>query len=120
SVQINWDQPVEVLHNFIRGNDKLPGAWTTIDGQQVTVLGSTIFKGAKPKGQEVEVTGMSQPGIVHKGGLILTGNDGNMVRTSNTDVTSLDTNMQLQSTVVQSLVFNVSRNKYKEKESPLK
>ena len=31
--QINWDQPALSLHNFVRGNDKLPGAWTTIDGQ---------------------------------------------------------------------------------------
>ncbi|XP_071960536.1 cytosolic 10-formyltetrahydrofolate dehydrogenase-like isoform X2 [Antedon mediterranea] len=77
--KINWDQPTEVLHNFIRGNDKLPGAWTTIDAQQVTVLGSGMFTGAKPKGQEVEIAGMSKPGIVHKGGLILTGNDDKML-----------------------------------------
>ena len=33
SPQINWSQPALVLHNFIRGNDKLPGAWTIISGQ---------------------------------------------------------------------------------------
>ena len=31
--QLNWDQPGESIHNFIRGNDKVPGAWTMIDGQ---------------------------------------------------------------------------------------
>ena len=31
--QINWDQPALKIHNFVRGNDKIPGAWTTIDGK---------------------------------------------------------------------------------------
>ena len=33
STQIKWDQPALALHNFIRGSDKLPGAWSKIDGQ---------------------------------------------------------------------------------------
>jgi len=32
-LQIKWDQPALTLHNFIRGNDKLPGAWSKIDGK---------------------------------------------------------------------------------------
>lgn len=31
--QINWDQPAEAIHNWIRGNDKVPGAWTEACGQ---------------------------------------------------------------------------------------
>lgn len=31
--QINWEQPAEVIHNWIRGNDKMPGAWTEACGQ---------------------------------------------------------------------------------------
>ena len=31
--QINWDKTGEELHNFIRGNDKVPGAWATINGE---------------------------------------------------------------------------------------
>ncbi|XP_033116577.1 cytosolic 10-formyltetrahydrofolate dehydrogenase-like [Anneissia japonica] len=52
--QINWDQPVEVLHNFIRGNDKLPGAWTTIDGQlsvKTLILGDGRMIKAEMYGQ---------------------------------------------------------------------
>ena len=31
--QIDWDQPAEAIHNWIRGNDKVPGAWTEACGQ---------------------------------------------------------------------------------------
>ena len=31
--QINWNQSAQEIHNFIRGNDKVPGAWTTINGE---------------------------------------------------------------------------------------
>lgn len=31
--EIKWDQPALALHNFIRGCDKVPGAWSTINGQ---------------------------------------------------------------------------------------
>ena len=31
--QIKWNQSAEDIHNFIRGNDKVPGAWTTINGE---------------------------------------------------------------------------------------
>lgn len=31
--QINWEQPAEAIHNWIRGNDKVPGAWTEACGQ---------------------------------------------------------------------------------------
>lgn len=31
--QVNLAQPAEAIHNWIRGHDKVPGAWTVIDGQ---------------------------------------------------------------------------------------
>lgn len=31
--QIDWNQTAEALHNWIRGNDKVPGAWAEVDGQ---------------------------------------------------------------------------------------
>lgn len=34
--KINWDQPAENLHNFIRGLDSSPGAWMMMDGQEVS------------------------------------------------------------------------------------
>ncbi|NXS44704.1 AL1L2 dehydrogenase, partial [Balaeniceps rex] len=33
NAEISWDQPAAALHNWIRGHDKVPGAWATIDGQ---------------------------------------------------------------------------------------
>uniref|UniRef100_I3N7R9 formyltetrahydrofolate dehydrogenase n=1 Tax=Ictidomys tridecemlineatus TaxID=43179 RepID=I3N7R9_ICTTR len=33
TARINWDQPAEAIHNWIRGNDKVPGAWTEAGGQ---------------------------------------------------------------------------------------
>lgn len=33
ALQIDWDQPAEAIHNWIRGNDKVPGAWTEACGQ---------------------------------------------------------------------------------------
>lgn len=31
--QIDWNQSAEALHNWIRGNDKVPGSWAEVDGQ---------------------------------------------------------------------------------------
>lgn len=32
-LQVNMAQPAEVIHNWIRGHDKVPGAWVVIDGK---------------------------------------------------------------------------------------
>ncbi|XP_072181777.1 mitochondrial 10-formyltetrahydrofolate dehydrogenase-like isoform X1 [Diadema setosum] len=76
--QISWDQPGQTIHDFIRGNDMIPGAWTRIDGQQVTMFGSTLVGSNAPKGDPVEVEGCSAA-VVHKNGMALAGNDGQMV-----------------------------------------
>lgn len=34
--KINWDQSAEAIHNFIRGLDSSPGAWTVMDGKEVS------------------------------------------------------------------------------------
>lgn len=36
--QIDWNQTAEALHNWIRGNDKVPGAWAEVDGQVTGLL----------------------------------------------------------------------------------
>ncbi|CAK8681490.1 unnamed protein product [Clavelina lepadiformis] len=81
--KIDWDQPAQNLHNFIRGNDKIPGAWTTINGEQITLYGSTIHRSKVPTGEQVHIEGMSNPAIVHKNGLLLYGNDGKKVNVKN-------------------------------------
>ncbi|MGH0145113.1 UNVERIFIED_CONTAM: hypothetical protein FKN15_024468 [Acipenser sinensis] len=77
NAKINWDQPAEAIHNWIRGNDKVPGAWAEVDGQKVTFYGSSLVDNATtPNGQPLEIAGASKPGLVTKNGLVLFGNDG--------------------------------------------
>ncbi len=39
--RIDWSQNAQSIHNFIRGSDRAPGAWSEIGGHRVTLLGST-------------------------------------------------------------------------------
>ena len=36
--KLNLDQPAKSIHNFIRGLDSSPGAWTIMDGHEVYKL----------------------------------------------------------------------------------
>ncbi|KAK2524964.1 Aldh1l2 [Columba livia] len=83
NAEISWDQPAAALHNWIRGHDKVPGAWATIDGQMVTFYGSSLLDASVPAGQELEIKGASRPGLVTKNGLVVFGNDGKMVLVRN-------------------------------------
>ncbi|XP_074644425.1 cytosolic 10-formyltetrahydrofolate dehydrogenase-like isoform X2 [Tubulanus polymorphus] len=79
-VEIKWCQSANDIHNFIRGNDKFPGAWTMINGERVTFYGSQLWKGAAPHPiREVNIDNLSTVAIVHKDGLIVHGNDGGLV-----------------------------------------
>uniref|UniRef100_A0AAQ6IEY3 10-formyltetrahydrofolate dehydrogenase n=1 Tax=Anabas testudineus TaxID=64144 RepID=A0AAQ6IEY3_ANATE len=74
--KIDWNQSAEALHNWIRGNDKVPGAWAEVDGRKVTFYGSILVdNGTTASGQPLEISGASRPGIVTKAGLVLFGND---------------------------------------------
>ncbi|XP_061639774.1 cytosolic 10-formyltetrahydrofolate dehydrogenase isoform X1 [Phyllopteryx taeniolatus] len=76
NAKINWNHSAEALHNWIRGNDKVPGAWAEIDGQKVTFYGSTLVdNGTNANGKPLEIIGANRPGIVTKEGLMLFGND---------------------------------------------
>jgi len=81
--KIDWNQSALDLHNFIRGNDKVPGAWCTINNEQVTLYGSSLYRNKVPEGEEVQIEGLSKPGIVHKGGLVIQGTDGCTVNIKN-------------------------------------
>ncbi|XP_076351256.1 cytosolic 10-formyltetrahydrofolate dehydrogenase-like isoform X2 [Tachypleus tridentatus] len=78
--QIHFDQLTgEQLHNFIRGMDKVPGAWTYIEGNFVRLYGSRMWTEPVSSGKQVLIEGMSQPAIVHQDGLLLYGNDQKLV-----------------------------------------
>ncbi|XP_042566059.1 mitochondrial 10-formyltetrahydrofolate dehydrogenase isoform X2 [Clupea harengus] len=81
--KVNLAQPAEAIHNWIRGHDKVPGAWTVIDGQTVTLYGSSRLGDVVPKGQPLEVEGAAQPGLITSGGLVLFGTDGKAVQVKN-------------------------------------
>ncbi|XP_071984943.1 cytosolic 10-formyltetrahydrofolate dehydrogenase [Engystomops pustulosus] len=84
NAKINWDQPAEAIHNFIRGNDKVPGAWTEVNGSKLTFFGSSFTtNGPNPEGEPLEIPGASQPSLVTKNGLVLFGNDGKTLTVKN-------------------------------------
>nr|DBA18501.1 TPA: hypothetical protein GDO54_016739 [Pyxicephalus adspersus] len=84
NAKINWDQPAEAIHNFIRGNDKVPGAWTEVNGTKLTFFGSSFTSnGPNPDGQPLDIPGASKPGVVTKNGLVLFGNDGKWLMVKN-------------------------------------
>lgn len=74
--KINWDQPAQKLHNFIRGLDKVPGAWTVVDGKEIKLYGSRLWTNPIPTPiVDVDVEGLSKKAIVHSEGLLFFGND---------------------------------------------
>ncbi|XP_038132562.1 cytosolic 10-formyltetrahydrofolate dehydrogenase [Cyprinodon tularosa] len=80
NAKIDWNQSAEAIHNWIRGNDKVPGAWAEVDGQKVTFFGSSLVdNGTAANGAPLEIPGASRPGVVTKAGLVLFGNDGKTV-----------------------------------------
>ncbi|ETE66007.1 Mitochondrial 10-formyltetrahydrofolate dehydrogenase, partial [Ophiophagus hannah] len=83
NAKISWDQPALSLHNWIRGHDKVPGAWAEINGQMVTFYGSSILDGLTPSGEELEIKGATKPGLVTDKGLVLFGNDGKTLLVKN-------------------------------------
>lgn len=83
NAQVFWDQSAEVLHNWIRGHDKVPGAWTEINGQMVTLYGSSLLSSSVPPGEPLEIKGAKKPGLVTKNGLVLFGNDGKALMVRN-------------------------------------
>lgn len=83
--KIDWNQPAEAIHNWIRGNDRVPGAWAVIDGKNVSFYGSTLLENdhSSSNVQPLEIPGASRPGLVTKNGLVLFGNDGKTLLVKN-------------------------------------
>ncbi|CAK9295541.1 unnamed protein product [Gordionus sp. m RMFG-2023] len=82
---INWDQPAQRIHDFIRGNDKKPGAWAVLadescEGKKITFYSSVLWKSFKvPVGSKMSLLNCKRPAIIHADGLIVFGNDDKMV-----------------------------------------
>ncbi|KAL4655636.1 cytosolic 10-formyltetrahydrofolate dehydrogenase-like [Arapaima gigas] len=84
NAKIDWNQSAEALHNWIRGNDKVPGAWAEVNGQKLTFYGSMLVDNGTPaSGQPLEIPGACCLGMVTKQGLLLFGNDGKALLVKN-------------------------------------
>ncbi|PAA87335.1 hypothetical protein BOX15_Mlig002171g1, partial [Macrostomum lignano] len=78
------------LHNFIRGCDRVPGAWALVNGERVSLFGSRLVPAgqlpaaaAPNPGQDLLIEGYAdggrKPPLTHSDGLLLFGLDGNCV-----------------------------------------
>ena len=53
--QIDFTQPAQQVHNLIRGSDRAPGAWSTINGERITLYGSTLAEATGEPGELLQV-----------------------------------------------------------------
>ena len=70
--QIDWSRPAREVHNFIRGSDRQPGAWTVLNGVTVRLYGSRLVPAEV--GAAGAVTAVGAEGVVIRCG------DGGAVR----------------------------------------
>ncbi|XP_015433553.1 PREDICTED: cytosolic 10-formyltetrahydrofolate dehydrogenase [Dufourea novaeangliae] len=77
--KIDWTKPAKKIHDFIRGLDSTPGAWTTINGEEVRLFGSTLWEKAQLPREESRVDVENHLGVLHEGGLLITAGDGKFV-----------------------------------------
>ena len=61
--QIDFTQPAQQVHNLIRGSDRAPGAWSTINGDRVTLYGSTRAEAGTADASPGEVLSISEDGL---------------------------------------------------------
>ena len=72
--RIDWSQDAQTVHNFIRGSDRAPGAWSEVGGQRVTLLGSTCSDHSGGSAGEVATIGAD--------GMTIVCGDGESIRVS--------------------------------------
>jgi methionyl-tRNA formyltransferase len=53
---IDWFKPVEQVYNLIRGTNPAPGAWTTVDGQELNVYDSARVAGDGVAGRVMDIS----------------------------------------------------------------
>jgi len=74
--KVNLGQSAKRIHNFIRGLDSSPGAWTNMDGKQTKLFNSKLWHLEVEEGREVDLEGASQKGRITRDGLMIPGTDG--------------------------------------------
>merc|ERR1719228_3122923 len=74
--KVDLNQPAKKIHNFIRGLDSSPGAWTVLDGKETKLFNSRLWYGDMENGKEVALEGAASSGMVTRDGLMISGTDG--------------------------------------------
>lgn len=77
--KIDWSKPAKQVHDFIRALDSTPGAWTVMNGEEVRLFGSTLWKGDALPAMEAELDVEGRVGVIHEGGLLIKAADGGLV-----------------------------------------
>jgi formyltetrahydrofolate dehydrogenase len=80
--EIDWKKSQREIHNFIRGNDAVPGAWTILNGEKFILLGSSLWKRDEPplSARKVEAKGaVGDIVYVHDRGVLFPTSDGKYV-----------------------------------------
>ena len=58
--RIDWNKPVEQVYNLIRGTNPAPGAWSTLDGEEVGIFDCKRVAG---DGISSRITDISDEGV---------------------------------------------------------
>ena len=66
--EMDFSKEALAMHNFIRGNDKIPGAWCKVDGQTITLYGSKFMDSCRDqeKGTRFAVEGNADEAVVNR------------------------------------------------------
>lgn len=81
---INLLQSAEKIWNFIRGLDSVPGAIAYVEDEngiemQIRLYGAHLYSDKPMNGRTLKMKGLRNPAIVHDGGILIEGTDGNYV-----------------------------------------
>ncbi len=64
--QIDWNKPVGQVYDLIRGANPAPGAWTTLNGEKVSIYDSARAAGDGISRRVMDVSDDGRHGAVHR------------------------------------------------------
>lgn len=76
--KIDWTNSAKEIHDFIRGMDSTPGAWTLMNGEEVRLFGSSLWNKPPPQADK-EIVFEKHKGIIHRDGLLIEAIDGRFI-----------------------------------------
>ncbi len=69
--EIDWSKPVDEIYNLIRGTNPQPGAWTTVNGQEVKIFDSAKIAASGSPGEVVAVSDEGVAVAAADGGILV-------------------------------------------------